>query len=147
MNTETPKSAGKRQHQPKPRWPGLGHGAGMVRFRGLVPKAHAAFLGHLTHAQRRDVCAIQGTFKEVRGLAGVARLLDLYLREAPFAAARGRTTFREFLGERAEILHDISALLEKIHRAAENVSLILPRVPTLNLEEMSRDDATTLRVS
>src|SRR5260370_766342 len=83
--------------------------------------------------ERRDVCVIQGTFKEVRGLAGVARLLDLYLREAPLAAARGRTTFREFLGEKAEILHDISALLEKIHRAAENVSLILPQVPTLNM--------------
>jgi hypothetical protein len=145
MLTKTPKSAGKRQRQPKTRWSSVWDpGQKMVRFRGLVPKKHAAFLGHLTHAERRDVYGVQGTFKEIRGLVGVARLLDLYLREAPLAAARGRTTFREFLDEKAEILRDISALLEKIHRAAENVCLILPRGPELNLEEMNREYAAAL---
>jgi hypothetical protein len=119
----------------------------MVRFRGLVPEKHAAFLDHLSPFERRDVYAILGTYKEVRGLVGVARLLDLYMREAPLAAARGRTTFNEFLDERVELIRDIAALRDKIHRAAENVCLILPKVPRLNMEELSRDDIPTLRVS
>jgi hypothetical protein len=119
----------------------------LVEFSGLLPAQPASFLARLPNFEKRDVYVILGTFKEVRGLAGAARLLHLFLKEGPFAAARGRTTFREFLDEKDEILRDISALREKVNRAAENVRLILPRVPQLRIEEVRRDDAAYLRVS
>ncbi|HLY73469.1 MAG TPA: hypothetical protein VKU80_05055, partial [Planctomycetota bacterium] len=96
---------------------------------------------------RRDVYSVQGTFLEVRALVGTARLLDSFLREAPHAAARGRTTFREFFAEKDDILSDIRALRDKVNRSASNVCLILPRVPLLRMEEIRRDNATALRVS
>ena len=77
---------------------------------------------------------------------GAGRLLHAYLKEGPLAAARGRTTFREFLDQKDEILRDIFALREKINRAAENVCLILPRIPQLRIQEVSRD-AASRRVS
>jgi hypothetical protein len=103
----------------------------LVEFRGLLPEQPAGFLRRLSNFEKRDVYAILGTFKEVRGLVGAARLLHLYLKEGPHAAARGRTTFREFLDEKDEILRDIAALRRRVNRAAENVCLILPHVPQL----------------
>ena len=119
----------------------------MVAFHGHLPVQLASFLGHLSMSQRRDVYAVQGTFLEVRGLVGTARLLDSFLREAPQAAARGRTTFREFLAEKDDILRDIRSLREKVNRSASNVCLILPRVPLLRNEEVRRENAHPLRAS
>lgn len=118
----------------------------MVAFHSHLPEQLASFLGHLTMAQRRDVYAVQGTFLEVRALVGTARLLDSFLREAPHAAARGRTTFREFFQEKDDILRDIRALREKVNRSASNVCLILPRVPQLRME-VSRENDRPLRAS
>ncbi|HLY76022.1 MAG TPA: hypothetical protein VKU80_18030, partial [Planctomycetota bacterium] len=97
-------------------------------------------------AERRDVYAVKGTFLEVRALVGTARLLDSFLREGPHAAARGRTTFREFFDEKDDILHDIRKLREKVNRSASNVCLILPRVPQLRME-VSRENDHPLRAS
>ena len=119
----------------------------LIDFRSRLPEQLASFLGHLSPAERRDVYAVQGTFLEVRALVGTARLLDAFLREAPLAAARGRTTFCEFLAEKDDILGDIQALREKVNRCAANVCLILPRVPQLRTKEDSREDAPALRVS
>jgi hypothetical protein len=83
----------------------------------------------------------------VRSLVGTARLLHAYLREAPHAAARGRTTFREFLLEKDALVREIGALREKVNRAAEGVCLILPRVPQPRLEEIRRENDAALRVS
>lgn len=119
----------------------------LIDFRSRLPEQLASFLGHLSPAERRDVYAVQGTFLEVRTLVGIARLLDTFLREAPLAAARGRTTFCEFLEEKDDILGDIHALREKVNRSAANVCLMLPRVPQLRTMEDSREDAHALRVS
>jgi hypothetical protein len=119
----------------------------MVAFHSPLPEQLASFLGHLSMAQRRDVYAVQGTFLEVRALVGTARLLDSFLREAPHAAARGRTTFREFFAEKDDILRDIRVLREKVNRSASNVCLILPRVPQLRNEEVRRENAHPLRAS
>lgn len=110
-----------------------GHDVTMVEFRGLLPAQPAGFLGKLSEKERRDVYALLGTFKEVRGLVGAGRLLHAYLKEGPRAAARGRITFREFIHEKSEILHAITELRQKINRVAESVCLILPRVPRLTL--------------
>jgi hypothetical protein len=110
----------------------------MVEYRGLLPSQPAGFLGQLTESERRDVYALLGTFKEVRGLVGAGRLLHSYLKEGPLAAARGRITFREFIQEKNEILQSIFALRQRINRAAEEVCLILPRIPIFRREEMSR---------
>lgn len=108
-----------------------GHEVSMVEFRGLLPSQPAGFLGQLSESERRDVYALLGTFKEVRGLVGAGRLLHNYLKEGPLAAARGRITFREFAQKKDEILQAIYALRQRINRAAEEVCLILPRVPEL----------------
>ncbi len=121
-----------------PRFGGA-HEVQMVEFRGLLPAQPAGFLGQLSESERRDVYALLGTFKEVRGLVGAGRLLHTYLKEGPLAAARGRISFREFAKEKSEILQAIFALRQKINRAAEDVCLILPRVPQLRKEEMSRE--------
>ena len=113
----------------------------MVEFRGLLPAQPAGFLGQLSEGERRDVYALLGTFKEVRGLVGAGRLLHSYLKQGPLAAARGRITFREFIQEKDEILQMIFALRQKINRAAENVCLVLPRTPQLSIEEVSREPA------
>jgi hypothetical protein len=118
--------------------PGRGHDVEMVEYRGLLPAQPAGFLGQLTDSEKRDVYALLGTFKEVRGLVGAGRLLHTYLKEGPLAAARGRITFREFIQEKSEILQAIYALRQRINRAAEEVCLILPRVPYTRTEEMSR---------
>jgi hypothetical protein len=118
----------------------------MVAFHSHLPEQLASFLGHLTMYERRDVYAVQGTFLEVRALVGTARLLDLFLREAPHAAARGRTTFREFFEEKDDILRDIRALRDKVNRSASNVCVILPRVPQLRMEA-SRENDRSLRAS
>jgi hypothetical protein len=110
----------------------------MVEFRGLLPAQPAEFLGQLSESDRRDVYALLGTFKEVRGLVGAGRLLHTYLKEGPLAAARGRITFREFIEEKHEILQAIYALRQRINRAAEEVCLILPRIPSPTPEVMSR---------
>jgi len=110
-----------------------GHVVTMVEFRGLLPSQPAGFLGRLSESERRDVYALLGTFNEVRGLVGAGRLLHAYLKEGPRAAARGRITFREFLKEKSEILRAITELRQKIHRVAEDLCLILPRVPRLTL--------------
>ena len=110
-----------------------GHVVTMVEFRGLLPAQPAGFLGRLSESERRDVYALLGTFKEVRGLVGAGRLLHAYLKEGPRAAARGRITFREFVQEKSEILQAIYKLRQKINRVAEDVCLILPRVPRLTL--------------
>ena len=110
-----------------------GHVVTMVEFRGLLPAQPAGFLGRLSESERRDVYALLGTFKEVRGLVGAGRLLHAYLKEGPRAAARGRITFREFLREKSEILRAIVELRQKIHRVAEDVCLVLPCVPRLTL--------------
>jgi len=111
----------------------------LVEFRGLLPEQPAGFLSRLTEFERRDVYMILGIFREVRALLGAARLLHLFLKEGPPAAARGRITFREYLAEKEEILREISTLREKVNRAAENVCLLLPRVPQLNIKEVRRD--------
>lgn len=118
----------------------------MVAFHSHLPEQLASFLGHLTMSQRRDVYAVQGTFLEVRALVGTARLLDSFLREGPHAAARGRTTFREFFEEKDDILRDIRRLRDKVNRSASNVCLILPRVPQLRME-VSREIDHPLRAS
>ena len=118
-----------------------GHVVTMVEFRGLLPSQPAHFLEHLSAFEKRDVYALLGTYQEVRGLVGSGRLLHAYLKEGPRAAARGRTTFREFLSQKDEILRDIFDLREKINRAAENVCLILPRIPQLRTLEVSLDQA------
>jgi len=115
-----------------------GHEVEMVEFRGMLPAQPAEFLGALSESDRRDVYALLGTFKEVRGLVGAGRLLHTYLKEAPLAAARGRITFREFLEEKDGILQAIFALRQRINRAAEEVCLILPRIPNPNARGMSR---------
>ena len=115
-----------------------GHEVEMVEFRGMLPAQPAEFLGALSESDRRDVYALLGTFKEVRGLVGAGRLLHTYLKEAPLAAARGRITFREFLEEKDGILQAIFALRQRINRAAEEVCLILPRIPSPNARGMSR---------
>ena len=119
--------------------PNRGHEVQMVEYRGLLPAQPAGFLGQLSESERRDVYALLGTFKEVRGLVGAGRLLHTYLKEGPLAAARGRISFREFAQEKAEILQAIFALRQKINRAAEDVCLILPRIPQLRKEEMPRE--------
>ena len=119
----------------------------MVAFQSHLPEQLASFLGHLSMSQRRDVYAVQGTFLEVRALVGTARLLDSFLREGPYAAARGRTTFREFFLEKDDILRDIRALRNKVNHSASNVCLILPRVPQLRHEEVRRENAHPLRAS
>ena len=119
--------------------PNRGHEVQMVEYRGLLPAQPAGFLGQLSESERRDVYALLGTFKEVRGLVGAGRLLHTYLKEGPLAAARGRISFREFAKEKAEILQAIFALRQKINRAAEDVCLILPRIPQLRKEEMPRE--------
>ncbi len=118
----------------------------MVPFQAHLPEQLASFLGHLSMSERRDVYAVQGTFLEVRALVGTARLLDSFLREAPHAAARGRTTFREFFVEKDDILRDIRTLRDKVNRSASNVCLILPRVPQLRME-VRREDDRPLRAS
>ena len=120
-----------RGAKPLPPNSSRGHVVTMVEFRGLLPSQPAHFLGHLSDFEKRDVYALLGTYQEVRGL-----------KEGPLAAARGRTTFREFLDQKDEILRDIFALREKINRAAENVCLILPRIPYLRIQEVSRDPAS-----
>ena len=107
-----------------------GYEVPMVEFRGLLPAQPAGFLGQLSESERRDVYALLGTFKEVRGLVGAGRLLHRYLKEGPIAAARGRISFREFAEVKTEILQAIYALRQKINRAAEEVCLILPRSPS-----------------
>lgn len=119
--------------------PNRGHEVQMVEYRGLLPAQPAGFLDQLSESERRDVYALLGTFKEVRGLVGAGRLLHTYLKEGPLAAARGRISFREFAQEKAEILEAIFALRQKINRAAEDVCLILPRIPQLRKEEMPRE--------
>ena len=119
--------------------PNRGREVQMVEYRGLLPAQPAGFLGQLSESERRDVYALLGTFKEVRGLVGAGRLLHTYLKEGPLAAARGRISFREFAQEKAEILQAIFALRQKINRAAEDVCLILPRIPQLRKEEMPRE--------
>lgn len=119
----------------------------MVAFQSHLPEQLASFLGHLRVSERRDVYAVQGTFLEVRALVGTARLLDSFLREGPHAAARGRTTFREFFDEKDDILRDIRALRDKVNRSAAGVCLILPRVPQLRNEEVRRENAHPLRAS
>jgi len=115
-----------------------GHEVEMVEYRGLLPAQPAEFLGQLSESDRRDVYALLGTFKEVRGLVGAGRLLHTYLKEGPLAAARGRITFREFIEEKHEILQAIYALRQRINRAAEEVCLILPRIPSPKAAVMSR---------
>ncbi|HVR85541.1 MAG TPA: hypothetical protein VMU54_14585 [Planctomycetota bacterium] len=110
-----------------------GHVVTMVEFRGWLPAQPAGFLGRLSASERRDVYALLGTFKEVRGLVGAGRLLHAYLKEGPRAAARGRITFREFTQVKSEILQSIYELRQKINRVAEDLCLILPRVPRLTL--------------
>lgn len=119
----------------------------LVDFRSRLPEQLASFLAHLPEDRRQDVYAVQGTFLEVRALVGTARLLDSFLRQAPHAAARGRTTIGEFLEEKDDILGDINALREKVSRSAANICLILPRVPQLRRKEESCDDVPALRVS
>jgi hypothetical protein len=106
-----------------------GQEVAMAEFRGLLPAQPAEFLGLLSETQRRDVYVLLGTFKEVRGLVGTGRLLHRYLKAGPRAAARGRITFGEFVRKKSEILKAIWALRQKINRAAEEVCLILPRMP------------------
>jgi hypothetical protein len=118
----------------------------MVEFSGLLPAQPARFLGGLSEGERRDVYAILGTFKEVRSLVGAGRLLHVYLKEGPLAAARGRISFREFARMKAEILQAIQALRQKINRAAEEIGLILPRVPGERREEDPRDAHELCRV-
>jgi hypothetical protein len=117
-----------------------GHEVRMVEFRGLLPAQPAEFLAKLSEEERRDVYALLGTFKEVRGLVGAGRLLHLYIQEGPKAAARGQISFREYLEEKTRILQAIYALRQMINRAAEDVCLVLPRVPQLRKEENSHDD-------
>jgi len=117
------------------------HEVQLVEFRGLLPSQPAGFLVQLTESERRDVYALLGTFREVRGLVGAGRLLHSYLKEGPLAAARGRITFREFLQEKTEIQEAIFALRQKINRAAEDVCLILPRVPHMIRKELPREKA------
>jgi len=119
----------------------------MVEYRGLLPAQPAAFLGRLAAHERRDVYALLGTFKEIRGLVGAARLLHTYLKEGPLAAARGRITFREFLQDKNEILQLIFHLRQRINRAAEDVCLILPRVARPEKEELSHEPIADRRVS
>lgn len=119
----------------------------MIEYRGLLPEQPVYFLRRLSFSERRDVYAIRGIFKEVRSLVGTARLLHHYLEEAPRAAARGRTTFQEFLAEKIDLLRDIAALRVKVNRAAANVCLILPRVPQLTMEEVCHEYAGRSRVS
>jgi hypothetical protein len=126
---------------------GRGHDVEMVEFRGLLPAQPAGFLGQLSAHERRDVYALLGTFKEVRGLVGAARLLHAYLKEGPQAAARGRITFREFMQEKQEILQAIYTLRQRINRAAEDVCLILPRVPYRRMEEVDHESIRDRRVS
>lgn len=118
---------------------GRAHEIRMVEFRGLLPEQPAGFLGKLSESERRDVYALLGTFKEVRGLVGAGRLLHAYLKEGPLAAARGRISFAEFAKEKSEILQAIFALRQRINRAAEDVCLILPRTPQLRKEEIARE--------
>jgi len=132
---------------PSPGRSSRGHEVEMVEFRGLLPAQPAEFLGQLSESDRRDVYALLGTFKEVRGLVGAGRLLHTYLKEGPLAAARGRITFREFIEEKSEILQAIYALRQRINRAAEEVCLILPRIPNARTEEMSRANVAVARVS
>src|SRR5579862_1270239 len=113
---------------------GRGHEVRMVEYRGFLPAQPAGFLGQLSDHERRDVYALLGTFKEVRGIVGAGRLLHAYLKEGPLAAARGRITFREYAQEKSEILQAIFALRQRINRAAEEVCLILPRTPQLRME-------------
>src|SRR5436190_1044921 len=78
--------------RPQSTSPSRGHDVTMVEFRGLLPAQPAGFLDQLSESERRDVYALLGTFKEVRGLVGAGRLLHTYLKEGPLAAARGRIT-------------------------------------------------------
>jgi hypothetical protein len=141
MKSTTAPGVPDRGATPKVPKSSRGHDVAMVEFRGLLPAQPAGFLGQLTELERRDVYALLGTFKEVRGLVGAGRLLHSYLKHGPLAAARGRITFQEFIQEKNEILRAIFALRQKINRAAENVCLILPRIPQLKLEEQSREQA------
>jgi hypothetical protein len=109
-----------------------GRSVRLVPFRGLLPPQPAAFLGRLSPDERFDVHAILGTYREVRGLIGAARLLHLYLKEAPRAAARGTTTLGEILGAKEKLAGDIWALRQQVQRLAESLCLVLPTFPKLN---------------
>lgn len=124
-----------------------GHLPRLVEWQGLLPEQPASFLSRLSFSDKREVYVLLGFYPEVRGLLGAARLLHAYLKEAPAAAARGRTTFEELSQERADIRREIAALRQKINRLAENVCLILPRVPNLYAEEVRRENAAHRRVS
>jgi hypothetical protein len=112
----------------------------MVEFQGLLPAQPARFLAGLSESERRDVYAILGTFKEVRGLLGAGRLLHHLLREGPLSAARGRISFREFTRAKMELGQAIQALRRKINRAAEEIGLILPRTPGVRREDGAPHD-------
>lgn len=124
-----------------------GHLPRLVEWQGMLPEQPASFLSRLSSSDKREVYVLLGFYPEVRGLLGAARLLHAFLKEAPAAAARGRTTFEELSQERAEIRREIAALRQKINRLAENVCLILPRVPNLHAEEVRRENAAHRRVS
>lgn len=119
----------------------------LVEWQGQLPEQPASFLSRLSSSEKREVYVLLGFFPEVRGLLGAARLLHAYIKEAPEAAAQGRTTFEELARERADIRREIAALRQKINRLAENVCLILPRVPKLHAEEVLRDNVAHRRVS
>lgn len=104
-------------------------GPELVEFRGLLPRQPVQFLSRLAPEQRKDVFTLLGTFGEVRGLVGAGRLLHAYLSEAPFAAARGRITLREFISEKDALQGAIFDLRRKLNRAAEAIRLILPVGP------------------
>lgn len=144
MNTSSSTSGPGREAPRAGAAPARAHVVRLVEYRGLLPEQPAAFLGRLSAKEKQDVYALLGTFHEVRALVGTARLLHAFLREAPLAAARGRTTFQEFLAEKESIQRDIRALREKVNRAAANVCRMLPRVPQLRNEEEGHDLAAAL---
>lgn len=124
-----------------------GHQPRLVEWQGMLPEQPASFLSRLSSSDKREVYVLLGFYPEVRGLLGAARLLHAFLKAAPEAAAQGRTTFEEHAQERADIRREIAALRQKINRLAENVCLILPRVPNLHAEEVLRETAAHRRVS
>lgn len=101
----------------------------LVDFHGQIPKPVAEFLAGLGDWDRRNVYAVLGAFGEVRVMLGTARLLHLYLKEGPQAAAQGRLTFQEFMEEKDAIQKDVFALRRKVNALVEKVSLRLPRIP------------------
>jgi len=116
----------------------------LVEFRGLVPKPAAEFLAGLGDWDRRNVYAVLGAFGEVRVILGTARLLHLYLKEGPQAAAQGRLTFQEFMEEKDAIQKDVFALRRKVNALVEKISLRLPRIPR---KETGHGTAPVRRVS